>query len=66
MKRNEIEGSEASFILDSTAFIEACYLQFIINAHKPEASELGNAKDKFIEIKAVGREGGQSLNRFMQ
>lgn len=39
---------------------------FITNGHKLEASELGNAKDKFIEIKAVWSEGGQPLMGFMQ
>ena len=39
---------------------------FITNGHKPEENKSGNAEDKFIEIKAVGREGGQPLRRFMQ
>jgi cytochrome c peroxidase len=39
---------------------------FVPNGHKLENGESGNAKDKFIEVKAVGREGGQPLNRFLQ
>ena len=39
---------------------------FIPNGHKLKPSEQGNAKDAFIEIKAVGRDGGQPLRRFMQ
>lgn len=39
---------------------------FITNGHRLEASEHDNAKDKFIVIKAVGREGGQPLRGFMQ
>jgi cytochrome c peroxidase len=39
---------------------------FITNGHKPELNESGNAKDKFIEIKAVGSDGGEPLRRFMQ
>ncbi len=39
---------------------------FITNGHKLESAERGNAKDKFIEIKAVGYEGGLPLRGFMQ
>ncbi len=39
---------------------------FVTNGHKVEANKLGNAKDKFMEIKAVGRNGGQSIKRFLE
>jgi cytochrome c peroxidase len=39
---------------------------FVTNGHKLESGENGNAKDRFIEIKAVGRDGGLPLKRFMQ
>jgi cytochrome c peroxidase len=39
---------------------------FIPNGHKLDENKLGNAKDNFIEIKAVGRDGGLLLKRFMQ
>jgi hypothetical protein len=39
---------------------------FIPNGHKLKPSGQGNAKDEFIEIKTVGRDGGQPLRRFMQ
>ena len=39
---------------------------FIPNGHKQKPSEQGNAKDAFIEVNAVGRDGGQPLWRFMQ
>ncbi|MEQ1486336.1 cytochrome c peroxidase [Methyloglobulus sp.] len=39
---------------------------FVTNGHKLESGEPGNAKDKFIEIKAVGRDGGLPLMGFMQ
>ena len=38
---------------------------FIPNGHKLKPGEKGNAKDEFIEIKTVGRDGGQPLRRFM-
>ncbi len=36
------------------------------NGHKMEADRYGNAKDKYVEIKAVGRAGGQPLKQFLQ
>ena len=39
---------------------------FIPNGHKLKSGEHGNAKDEFIEIKTVGRNGGQPIRRFMQ
>jgi len=39
---------------------------FIPNGHKLKPGEHGNANDEFIEIKAVGRDGGQALKRFIQ
>ncbi len=42
---------------------------FIANAHKLDNDKVnrpGNAKDKFIEIKAVGAQGGQALRPFLQ
>jgi cytochrome c peroxidase len=39
---------------------------FVSNGHKPEQEEHGNARDRFIEIKAVGKEGGQALKQFLQ
>ncbi|MEQ1558880.1 MAG: cytochrome c peroxidase [Methyloglobulus sp.] len=39
---------------------------FVTNGHKLENGGTGNAKDKLLEIKAVGREGGLPLRQFMQ
>lgn len=40
---------------------------YIPNGHKLEADEnLSNAKDKFIEIKATGRNGGFPLSKFLE
>ncbi len=38
---------------------------FVSNGHKVEANKLGNAKDKFMEIKAVGKNGGLPLQKFL-
>ncbi|MBK8816123.1 MAG: cytochrome C peroxidase [Methylococcaceae bacterium] len=43
---------------------------YVTNGHKLEMNEStakpGNAKDKFLEIKAVGRDGGPALRKFLQ
>jgi cytochrome c peroxidase len=39
---------------------------FVTNGHKLEQGEQGNAKDKLIDIKAVGRQGGLPLKGFLQ
>ncbi len=39
---------------------------FVPNGHKIEADKFGNAKGKLLEVKAVGREGGQALKTFLQ
>ncbi len=39
---------------------------FVTNGHKVEGNKLGNAKDSFMEIRAVGSDGRQPLKKFLQ
>jgi cytochrome c peroxidase len=39
---------------------------FVPNGHKLENDGSGNAKDKFLEIKAVGKNGATPLRKFME
>ena len=39
---------------------------FVTNGHRMQPDGFGNAKDRFMEIKAVGKAGGQPLRKFLQ